>query len=105
VEAFPERRDRAVPLAGGNLRPRGLAKQIVEDAAHPRGEDRSLPGIALGRLQVAPELTPAGTVVATDAVRVFQFSPPLPFHGERVSGRERLADDHVAVALEAPAVC
>jgi hypothetical protein len=58
-------------------------------------------GIALGGLQVARDLALAGAVVATYAVRVFQLPPPLPFHGEAVSARERVADHQVAVALEA----
>jgi hypothetical protein len=57
--------------------------------------------IALGGLQVAPDLVPAGAVVAPDAVRVFQFLPPLLLHSEGVCTRERLPDHHVAIALEA----
>jgi hypothetical protein len=82
-------------------RPGGLAEQIVQDAAYPPGEHLGLQPVALGGLQVARELAPAGTVVAADAVRVFQLPPPPPFHGDAVGARERLPDRQVAVALEA----
>jgi hypothetical protein len=82
-----------------------LAEQVVEDAADPCGQDRSLGGIALGDFQVARDLAPAGAVVAAHAVGVFQFLPPQPFHGEAVSARERPPDHHVAVTLEALDIC
>jgi hypothetical protein len=86
-------------------RPGGLAEQVVEDAAYPLGQDPGLEAIALGGFQVTWDLAPAGAVVAAYAVRVFQLAPPLPFHGEAVSARERLPDHHVAVALEALDIC
>src|SRR5580700_10446476 len=82
-------------------RPCRLAEQVVEDATHPLGEDPGLDGVALGGLQVARDLTPAGTIVSTYAVRLFQLPPPPLLHGECVSARERLPDHDVAVALEA----
>jgi hypothetical protein len=82
-------------------RPGALAEQIVEDTAYPLGQDPGLNGIALGGFQVAGDLAPAGPVVGTYAVRVFQLPPPSPFHGEAVSVRERLPDHQVPVALEA----
>jgi hypothetical protein len=72
----------------------------MRKAAYPPGQHPGLEGIALGGLQVTWDLAPARAVVAPDAVRVFQLAPPLPFHGEAVSTRERLLDHHVAVALE-----
>jgi hypothetical protein len=86
-------------------RPGVLAEQVVEDAAHPLSQDLGLEGIALGGFQVAPDLAPAGAVVGTYAVRVFQLPPPLPFHGEAVGACERLPDHQVAIALEALDVC
>jgi hypothetical protein len=82
-------------------RPGALAEQVIEDATYPLGQDPDLGGIALGGLQVAPDLAPAGAVVTTYAVRVRQLLPPLPLHGEAVGARERLPDHDVAVALEA----
>src|SRR5262249_48964379 len=78
------------PVSG--RRPGGFAEQIIEDAAYPPGQDLGLDGIALGGFQVARDLAPAGAVVRAYAVRVFEFAPPLPFHGEAVSARERLPD-------------
>ena len=84
--------------------PGGRAEQVTEDAADPLGEDPRLAGIALGRFQVARDRAPGRAVVAADAAGVRQLPPPPLFHGEGVGGRERLPDDHVAVALEAPDV-
>jgi hypothetical protein len=85
-------------------RPGGLAEHVIEDAAYPLGQDSGVDGIALGGFQIARDLPPAGAVVRTYAVRVFQLRPPSPFHGEGVGARERLSDHDVAVALEAPGV-
>jgi hypothetical protein len=71
----------------------------------PLGEDLGLEGIALGGFQIARDLAPAGAVVGTDVVCVFQLPPPSLFHGEGVGRCERPPDHDVAVALEAPAVC
>jgi hypothetical protein len=55
----------------------------------------------LGGFQIAPDLVPAGAVARMYAVRLLQLLPPSLPHGEGVGTRERLPDQHVAVALEA----
>jgi hypothetical protein len=82
-------------------RPGGLAQQVIEDAAYPLGQDFGLDGIVLGVFQIAWDLAPAGAIVRTYVVPVFQLRPPSPFHGEAVGARERVPDHDEAVALEA----
>src|SRR6185437_16924064 len=94
-----EGNQRASPVS--RRRPGGRAEQVVEDSAYPLGQDPGLNGVALGGFQVARELAPGGSVVAPYAMHVFQFAPPLPFHGGAVGARERLPDHDKAVALEA----
>jgi hypothetical protein len=88
----------AAPVARGC--PGIPAEQVVDYAAHPRGQDPVTGGIALGGLQVTLELAPGRSVARTNAVRFFQLMPPLLFHRPGVGGRECLPDHHVTVALE-----
>src|ERR1700761_1005175 len=76
--------DGAAPVS--RRRPGGRAEQVIEDAAHLSGQDPGLDRVTLGGFQVARDLTPAGAIVTTYVVRVFQLRPPSPLHSEGVGG-------------------